>query len=280
MSANTSSTETLRNCFLHLSSPFIGSLTVIYILMIPLFVFVLVVDYQRWRKQRSCTTSSHINVFTYNTVVLDLLCVLGTSLMFFSSLVEDPDLWVAGSGLFIIFSTGHMLFHLLTCIERYLAVVHPISYLRLRGSAGVRIRTITIGCVWLVAFVTMVITSWFNVPFLTISFMLLSLTTVTFCFCSLSVLCVLIRPGPGKGGRNREGANQSKQKAFHTMVIVTVTLTLRFITNLIFSVIQAFSKLYGYIYCYVGFSSVWFFIPSSLVLPLLFLQRVGKLLSL
>ncbi|MEQ2207251.1 hypothetical protein XENOCAPTIV_009382 [Xenoophorus captivus] len=190
MSANTSSTELLKNCFFRQASSITACLSVIFIFMIPLFVFVLTVGYQRWRKQRFCSlfsTSSHIDVFTYNVVVLDLLCVLGTNLIFLGIITNNLDIWAVGSGVFVISSTGQMLFHLLTCIERYLAVVHPIFYLRLRGSAGIRIRNITIGCVWLIAFVAVVLTSWFSVQFLTISFLLLSFTSVAFCFCSLSM---------------------------------------------------------------------------------------------
>ncbi|KAJ4945170.1 hypothetical protein JOQ06_013706, partial [Pogonophryne albipinna] len=67
-----------------------------------------------------------------------------------------------GRGADYIPSYGESLFHVLTCLERYLAVVRPIIYLRLRNVQGVRIRNISIG---------------------------------------LSVLCVLIRPGPGNGER-------------------------------------------------------------------------------
>ncbi|KAJ4945014.1 hypothetical protein JOQ06_013553 [Pogonophryne albipinna] len=67
-----------------------------------------------------------------------------------------------GRGADYIPSYGESLFHVLTCLERYLAVVRPIIYLRLRNVQGVRIRNISIG---------------------------------------LSVLCVLIRPGPGDGER-------------------------------------------------------------------------------
>ncbi|MEQ2202287.1 hypothetical protein XENOCAPTIV_009556 [Xenoophorus captivus] len=115
----------------------------------PLFIYVLVVGYQRWRKEgfsSTCTTWSHSDIFTYNVVVLDLLNILGTFFFVFGVLTEKPGVMKAGSITYGIFIPGQTLFHLLTCMERYLAVVHPIFYLRSKVSAGIRIRNITVGC--------------------------------------------------------------------------------------------------------------------------------------
>ncbi|MEQ2207794.1 hypothetical protein XENOCAPTIV_018856, partial [Xenoophorus captivus] len=255
------------------------SLVIISFFYSSILVFILLVGDQRWRKQHigSFGTSSHIDIFTYNVVLLDLLGTTGIFLLFFGSITHDPEVWNAGSSMFGISSTGHTLFHVLTCIERYLAVVHPIFYLRLRGSSGVRMRNITVGCIWLISIVVMTITIGCNVPYATTSLVLLSFTSVAFVFCSLSVLCALSHPGPGKGGGNREGTDRSKQRAFHTMIIITGTLSLTFINSLITSLVQILSVPFGYIFCLAGWSSVFFLLPSSLVLPLLFLQRKGKL---
>lgn len=42
-----------------------------------------------------------------------------------------------------------VMFHLLTCLECYLAV-HPITYRHLRESHGIKIRNIITVCVWVV----------------------------------------------------------------------------------------------------------------------------------
>lgn len=106
---------------------------------------------------------------------------------------------------------GQTLFHLLTCVERYLAVVYPITYLSLRKAQWVRIRNVTIICVWLMCFV-------FTGPFCvkTKDPVRISASCVTFftkfmiSFCSLSVLCALNHPGPGEGvGAESRQTNQS-----------------------------------------------------------------------
>lgn len=274
MAANSSLHSPVQSCYSPQMTFFTSVRLVLYILMIPLLVFVLVTGVQRWRRQ---TSSPHIDIFTYNVVVLDLLGISGTCFMFFGGTAVNPDIEYMGSGMFGISSTGHPMFHVLTCIERYLAVVHPVYYLQLRGPAGVRTRNIIIGCVWLISVGLMSLSMWLGVSFVTLSFVLLSVTCVAFCFCSVSVLCALIRPGPGEGCRTNRCSNQSKQRALHTMVIITGILSLRFTSSLVNSIVLTLSNPFGYIFCAVGFSSVWFLLPSNLVLPLLFLQRVGKL---
>uniref|UniRef100_A0A096LU35 G-protein coupled receptors family 1 profile domain-containing protein n=1 Tax=Poecilia formosa TaxID=48698 RepID=A0A096LU35_POEFO len=249
--------------------------SVVYVLLLPLFLYVVAVGYQRWRKDgfmAPFTTWSHIDILTYNVVFLDLFNMLGNLFYLFGTITENGGVQKAGSGIFGIFFSGQTLFHLLTCMERYLAVVHPVFYLRLKGSAGVRVRNITVGCVWLVSIVIVVLIVKTMIPFALINVLLLSFTSVAFVFCSLSVLCALIGPGPG-GTRDR--VDQSKKRALNTIMIITGTLLLRFMANMITTIIQNVAADSEYVYCLTGWSSVWFLVPSSLVLPLLFLQRAG-----
>lgn len=55
-----------------------------YTLLLPVFIFVLFVGYQRWRKQRSVVTAtamtSHSDIFTYNLVFLEIFSVVATVL--------------------------------------------------------------------------------------------------------------------------------------------------------------------------------------------------------
>ncbi|MEQ2170219.1 hypothetical protein GOODEAATRI_033195, partial [Goodea atripinnis] len=239
VSSNSSLYPQLEECLNPEIMSIMSSLLVVYVLVMPLFIYVLVVGYQQWRKEgfsSTCTTWSHSDIFTYNVLVLDLLNILGSFFFVFGVLTEKPGVMKAGSIMFGIFIPGQTLFHLLTCMERYLAVVHPIFYLRLKGSAGIRIRNITVGCVWLISIVVMIATMQFDVSVAIINGLLLSFTSVAFIFCSVSVLSALIRPAPGKGGRTRERADQSRQRAFRTIIIITGTLFLRFMSSLITSI--------------------------------------------
>lgn len=64
---------------------------------------------------------------------------------------QDFNRWESFCHFFV--KNGEILFHILTCVERCLAVVHPVPYLRLKNKRGVRIQAVSTGCVWLLRFV-------------------------------------------------------------------------------------------------------------------------------
>ncbi|KAJ4918612.1 hypothetical protein JOQ06_027846 [Pogonophryne albipinna] len=158
------------------------------------------------KPRSSSSATSHSDHFTYHSIFMQLNEFLGIALFFTGGFIGLRKMFDLGIALLIVPSVGKALFHLLTCVERYLAVVHPITYLGLRQGGGVRIRNLSIGCV------------------------------------CISVLYVLKRPGPGEVGGNRKRVDQSKQRAFYTIMAITGVILL-----------------------------------SSLMLPLLFLHRAGKL---
>ena len=109
---------------------------------------------------------------------------------------------------------------------------------------------------------------------LILDFCVMTGSTVSVFFFSLSVLSTLNRPGPGKRG-DRERVDQSKQRAFYTIVAILGALVLRFIGSLIWAVMF---ELELSTRCLIMALTSWINLPSSLVLPLLFLHRAGKLL--
>ncbi|KAL3050875.1 hypothetical protein OYC64_001197 [Pagothenia borchgrevinki] len=255
---------------------FFTALYVVYILLVPLFIFVLYIGFQRWRKRGSATTTSHTDVFTFHMVTLELIGVVGYTIYCYGIYSNQTFLTKVGMIVFSLVSPGQALFHMLTCVERYLAVVHPVIYLRLRRGGGVRIRNISIGGVWCICFVSTTLDD-ILIAFIIIGFGYLVFSLIVVCFCSISVLFVLIRPGPGEGGGKREGVDQSKQRAFYTIMAIMATLLLRFLSNLVSTSLYMSSVLGDCGEKVMLWSLFWFTVPSSLVLPLLFLQRAGKL---
>ncbi|XP_078020854.1 uncharacterized protein LOC144459914 [Epinephelus lanceolatus] len=251
------------------------------LLQLPLFILILCVAHQRWRKQRSVATAvtmSHSDFFTYNMVAMEVMGMVGSFLFCFSTYTDVMSLKMAGMYLFSTTWPGQTLFHILTCMERYLAVVHPVTYLGLRQVGGVRIRNISTGCVWLMCFAGMGVIQELLSNFSSISatcFWVVSLIVIS--FCSLSVLRVLISPRPGEGGGYRARVDQSKQRTFITVMAILGVLLFRSVGDLAFAVIITLPVLSQYEMCAVMMSTGWFCLPSSLVLPLLFLHRSGKL---
>ena len=285
MSVNSSSNSSLHaqldNCFnsRRSISIYTASLISFILVFLPFFIFVLYVGYQRWRNQPSAATAvmtSHSDIFTYNMVVLELTGILGSCFFLYGIYTNQQTALAVGLYISSTVSCGQTLFHLLTCVERYLAVVHPVTYLGLRQSGGVRIRNVSIVFVWLLCSGSVCL-SVINPQFSICNFLLLVVSFVIVSFCSLSVLCVLIRPRPGEVGGQRERVDQSKQRAFYTIMVITGALSLRFLTNLVSYGAHALSMLSPSERCIASLVSSWLCIPSSLVLPLLFLYRAGKL---
>ena len=244
------------------------------LILLPLCIIVLYMGFQRWQQQRStatATTTSHSDSFAYHMVAMDLFNILGATLSCWGSYVGHATMLTVGLSLMNITWFGEICFHTLTCVEPYLAVVHPVTYLSLRRERGVRIRNVTLGCVWLLCIGTTILTfSNDRFFFVDVCLIILSFTVVT--FWSLSVLCVLIRPGPGEQGGDRERVDQSKRKALYTIVAILGVLLLKFCGNLVWLVIHMSGDSSQ---CVMMTAVLWASFPSSLLLPLLFLQRAG-----
>ena len=172
---------------------------------------------------------------------------------------------------------GQLLFHSLTCVDRYLAVVHPLTYVGLKQAGGVRARNFSTGCVWLLSFTSLFLWVDSLVPF--IFYLLLIIPNlVAIPFCSLSILCVLTRPGPGEVGGNRGRVDQSKQRALITTTAILGVLMLRLSVIPVSILMVMLPELWGPgDVLLLSLFADWSLQPSSLVLPLLFLHRSGKL---
>lgn len=140
---------------------------------------------------------------------------------------------MAAMNIFVISLPAQTLFHLLTCVDRYLAVVHPVKYRVLRQVSGVRIRNISIGCVWFISFGSFCVLQISYLSSLIYSYTMLGFSMFVVCFCSLSVLRVLNQPGPGCEAGNKEQAGLKKKRAFYIIMTIMGTLLLRLLVILI-----------------------------------------------
>ncbi|KAM3590576.1 uncharacterized protein V6R79_012110 [Siganus canaliculatus] len=213
------------------------------VLILPLCIFIIYLGVQRWRQRRPGQTMSHSDVFTYHMVVMEITNISGTIAACCAVFTGAFHMVMVSMDLLTVSSTGQTYFHLLTCVDRYLAVVHPVTYLRLRTEKGAWIRNIAAGCVWFL--------------------------------CQVNVsLRGIIRPG--EGDRARQRVDQSKLRAFHTIMVILGMLLVRF-GGIILSEAVFVSAVDDSRKCVVSLSLLWFYLPSSLILPLLYLQRAGKL---
>ncbi|XP_045921540.1 uncharacterized protein LOC123980989 isoform X2 [Micropterus dolomieu] len=137
MSDNSSSYLLVFQCFDSRAAVFIYyTFFIIKILLIlPLCILILYLGHRRWRQQNITTTMSHSDFFTYQMAAVELTSVVASIFFFCGAYTDLPMMTKVGLYVSTMTFPGEMLFHILTCVERYLAVVHPVTYLGLRQSA-------------------------------------------------------------------------------------------------------------------------------------------------
>lgn len=260
-------------CFLEKPSSlvFIPFSIVNFFLILPLCIFILNHGFKQWQENRSnsfAAAAKHSNYFTYHAAFLELMGVLGCFLCFCGVCGNYIQIISVGFHFYTFTCFGESFFHILTGVEHYLAIVHPITYMRLRNVRGIQIRNTVIVCTWLLCVVGYGLMGFST---FIISSLLLILTIIIITFCGLSVLCALIRPRPGE--QAREKVDQSKKRALYTIAAILGVLVLRFTWGLLWTVLGFIT---GESDCLSLTINAWFNLPSSLVLPILFLIRAGK----
>lgn len=243
------------------------------VLILPLCVFIFYHHLRQQCRQTSASAStSHSDNFSCHVAFMELISVCGFAIGYVAIVNQDADVMLVGILVSKFTWYGETFFHILTCLECYLAVVHPFIYLRVKGDKEIRIRIITTSCVWVLCVVATVLALKEIVIFIDLGVMILSLVVIS--FCCLSVLCVLVHPRPGEPAESREKVDPSKLRAFYTTVALLAVLLLRLGWGLVWT---SYDALGGSDVCLIVICTFWFNLPSSLVLPLMFLQRTGKL---
>lgn len=256
------------------------------LLVTPLVALVLFLGVRRHRRRRQRqqqgrppSPASHSDVFTYHVSVFELVNLFGYVLSYsgvFAGLYE-----MAAAAVIVLRLTllVPVIFHIMACVDRYLAVICPISYMRLRVSAG-RIQLISPLCAWLLS-AALGVFSYLEEDYYRVLLHVLSVVSlVVISTFSTHMLCALRHAGPegaGSGAREDQGrASRSKERAAQMVVTITGTLWMWFLALLLpvalrNSVLQSHHG--GCLVVSVGF---WFSLPTDLVLPLLYLRKVAK----
>lgn len=255
---------------LHVST----ALFIINIFILPLYLCVFLVSYQRWKK---CRIASHSDICTIHMCIQEVLVFFGFLLYVCAPYIRVSQLGHYGTFIMALMAPGTTLLHLLTCVERYLAVVYPVTYRGLKQKAGVKIRNLSIGCIWLLclSLTCLFDAFWVYTYFLLV---LLAISLLFVSFCSFSILVILMRPRPsGDVSRNTWQVDRKKRRAFNIVMLIGGVLLLKFMSAMITQVF------------YVKYLNVcphelmwclnWLNLPSMLLLPLVFLHRAGKLPS-
>lgn len=248
------------------------------VVFIPLYIYILYLGLQRWCRLHCAAPISHSDAFTYHMIIIEQLSVFGSLLVWCGTYSADVKMMSIGLHLALLNLSGENAFHLLTCIERYIAVTYPITYLNLRNKKGIRIRNVAIGCAWLlslgcVGVLYMKIHHVGLIIYLSVSGSILG----SLCFCSLNVLYVLIRPQLVQRRGHRQHVDLSKLRAFYSITLILVVVVFRCVGFIAIPLILIVDDVSESKSCILFITTFWVSLPSNLVLPLLYLQRAGKL---
>lgn len=272
ISSTNSSTISETNCFTMGSALTLATfLFTQCVLLMPISLVVFSLGLKRWFQQcfeSRPSTERHSDVYIYHMAAVEIVGVPGCMMML-DGLIQNQLIQMEFG--YLLWSFGwyaEIFFYVLTCMEYYLAVVHPIAYRSLQKERGIRIRIV---CVWLFN-LGRVILLFLEVSSLEFELSVICFLVMSLGFTSLSILSVLTGSEVGEQGKKRR-LSRSKKRACYIIIVIQAALLMRCVVGLAITVCLYLKLQFD---CFTLFSAVWFNLPSSLALPLFFLQRMGK----
>ncbi|XP_056114214.1 uracil nucleotide/cysteinyl leukotriene receptor-like [Rhinichthys klamathensis goyatoka] len=207
--------------------------------------------------------------FIFNLSVCELGICLNNLVfvlsMWFTSL-SRIEMFLAG-----LSSTGRPLFQCLICVERYLAVVHPVTFLKYKP---LRYRVICCTVAWFIVlgccFLCLLVSDEVKLILFLVLFLLFFIIQL---FCLVAVLRALKQSGPGERARERKEENHMKRRAFDLILITTVSMAIIYVPYIVIGFVtilkqQIINALWSFgLICYV---------LAGFVQPVLYLHRAGK----
>ncbi|XP_056302926.1 uracil nucleotide/cysteinyl leukotriene receptor-like [Danio aesculapii] len=195
---------------------------------------------------------------------LNNLCIV---LSFWTSRLKTLKDFITGLTI-----TGRPLFQFLMCVERYMAVVHPVTFLKYKP---LRYRVICCAVAWIfilgVCLVCMLLRSSNTMLYLWLVFLQFFFLLSIQLFFLVAVLRALKKSGPGEGKKEE---NHMKRRAFYLILITTVNMVITYAPLCLTGLYSILSELFTQA---VWFPSVMCYILAGFVQPVLYLHRTGKL---
>ncbi|XP_043086026.1 P2Y purinoceptor 8-like [Puntigrus tetrazona] len=128
-----------------------------------------------------------------------------------------------GFGLFLL--VGRPLFQTCICAERYLGVLHPVTFLKLKP---IKYRFIICVIGWILIICSCLLSTMGLVDIFDLLLPQYLIFFITEMLTCLMVLKALRRPGPSDNVKQRDGVNRDKVKAFRIIQIVLVSSLLTY----------------------------------------------------
>ncbi|MBN3314840.1 GPR17 protein, partial [Atractosteus spatula] len=213
--------------------------------------------------------SSTSDIFIFHLAVMDTFfgCMAPLDLVNVF-LLNNKDAWRAQQFTYGLKDMGGPLFLSCICLDRYVAVLHPITF------TGLKDHKYRAACSVVVMAITVLYATGKaigGIPNLDKIFTFGILTAFMFMvFCNISILWALKRSGPGK-----DEMHPMKKKAFKIVISILAIIVFNYLPPVTLFPFQQYYHTYLF-KCYIHPISFSFVNLSSSTQPLLYLSRVEK----
>uniref|UniRef100_W5N9V4 G-protein coupled receptors family 1 profile domain-containing protein n=1 Tax=Lepisosteus oculatus TaxID=7918 RepID=W5N9V4_LEPOC len=217
-----------------------------------------------WLLHRNKASFSTSDIFILNLAILDtFFCLMSPVDLLNRLLLNHATVWQVQSVAYGI-KDGSPLLLTCICLDRYLAVLHPITFTRFRSQKH-RIICAEVLMVIIISYAISYAAGAVKGFHRVFSVMILTIFSIMV-FCNLSILWALKRSGPG-----RDEMHPVKKKAFNMVLIILAIIVFHYFPPVILFPFQNyFSPLV--FKCYVHHIAFAFMDLSSSVQPLLYLS--------
>ncbi|KAM3600076.1 uncharacterized protein V6R79_017008 [Siganus canaliculatus] len=225
-----------------------------------------------WLIHKNKGDCSSSDIFIFQLAILDVLFCFGLPLELAGTVFLTPSsIWVA-MRIFFALKDSSPLFLSCICLDRYVAVVHPIIFTKLKDR---QYRTALALVVWLVILAYTAAKFVGNIVNFDKVFTAMILTAFAFMmFCNIAILWVLRQSGPG-----RDEMHPVKKRAFKMVLIILAIILFNYLPSV---ALHPFKHYFSFdvFRCCVQYVAFGFLNISSSIQPMLYLSKEKLLCSL
>ncbi|XP_039517689.1 uracil nucleotide/cysteinyl leukotriene receptor-like [Pimephales promelas] len=218
-----------------------------------------------WLIRKNKGDSSTSDIFIMHLAVLDtFFCLIPPLELANIVYLNDSSIWFV-LRFFYGVKDSSPLFLSCICLDRYMAVCHPITFTKLKDK---RHRSVCVGVVWVVTLVYASAKCTGNIPTFDKAFTAMIVTAFAFMlFCNISILRALRRSAPGRDERH-----PVKKKAFKMVIVILAIIVFNYFPPVaLFPFQDYFSP--DVFRCYIHNIAFGFMDISSSIQPVLYLSH-------
>ncbi len=178
-----------------------------------------------WLIMKEMIWGQSLEVFVFNTSLVEFTFNFSYAFIIKQYFFKCSDCKSITSGSALVLLVGRPLFQTCICVERYVGVLHPLTFLKFKP---MKYRLVIAAIGWILIICSCILTNRGVVYFSDLLMPQYLAFLITEVFSCLMVLKALRCPGPGDDVKKRDGVNRDKVKAFQIIQIVLVSSVLTY----------------------------------------------------